>query len=66
MQGGRGKTTQQTETEMGRQYQGMDRPGVHQVPRDGWKEGGGNRDKWRKLVVKSSVVPKRPWHLRDR
>ena len=23
-------------------------------------------NKWRKLVVKSSVVPKRPWQLRDR
>ena len=25
-----------------------------------------NRKKWRKLVVKSSVVPQRPWQLRDR
>ena len=25
-----------------------------------------NREKWRKLVVKSSVVPKRPSRLRDR
>ena len=25
-----------------------------------------NREKWRKLVVKSSVVPKRPSWLRDR
>ena len=25
-----------------------------------------NREKWRKLVVKSSVVPQRPSHLRDR
>ena len=25
-----------------------------------------NRDKWRKLVVKSSVVPQRPSRLRDR
>ena len=24
-----------------------------------------NRGKWRKLVVKSSVVPQRPWPLRD-
>ena len=24
-----------------------------------------NREKWRKLVVKSSVVPKRPLRLRD-
>ena len=25
-----------------------------------------NREKWRKLVVKSSVVPKQPLRLRDR
>ena len=25
-----------------------------------------NREKWRKLVAKSSVVPQRPWQLRDR
>ena len=25
-----------------------------------------NREKWRKLVAKSSVVPQRPWRLRDR
>ena len=25
-----------------------------------------NREKWRKLVVKSSVVPKQPSQLRDR
>ena len=25
-----------------------------------------NREKWRKLVAKSSVVPKRPSRLRDR
>ena len=24
-----------------------------------------NREKWRKLVAKSSVVPQRPWRLRD-
>ena len=28
----RGKKTRQTEEEVGRQHQGMDRPGVHQVP----------------------------------
>ena len=27
-----GKKTRQTEEEVGRQHQGMDRPGVHQVP----------------------------------
>ena len=47
-----GKKTRQTEQEVGRQHQGMDRPGVRQV--SGAVE---NREKWRKLVVKSSVVP---------
>ena len=28
----RGKKTRQTEEEVGRQHQGMDRPGVHKVP----------------------------------
>ena len=41
-----------------RQHQGSDRPGFRQVP-----EG---RGKWRKLVVKSSVVPQRPPRSRDR
>ena len=50
--GERGKKTRQTEEEVGRHYQGMDRPGVHQVP-----EGSGEKEKWRKLVVKSFVVP---------
>ena len=44
--------------EMGRQHQGMDRPGVHQVP-----EGSGEQRQLRKLVVKSSMVPQRPSHL---
>ena len=47
----RWKKTRQTEEEMGRQHQGMDRPGLHQIP-----EGSGEQGKWRKLVVKSSVV----------
>ena len=54
----------QTEEQVGRQHQGMDRLGVRQVP-----EGSGEQEKknWRKLVVKSFVVPQRPssW-LRDR
>ena len=36
----RGKKTRQTEEEVGRQHQGMDRPGVHQVP-----EGSGEKGK---------------------
>ena len=55
----RGKKTRQTE--VGRQHQGMDRPGVQQVP-----ESSGEQGKWRKLVVKSSVVNQRPSRLRDR
>ena len=57
----RGKKTRQTEEEVGRQHQGMDRPGVQQVP-----EGSGEQEKWRKLVAKSSVVPQRPSLLMDR
>ena len=38
--------------EVGRQHQGMDSFGVRQVQRTVE-----NREKWRKLVVKSSVVP---------
>ena len=48
----RGKKTRQTEEEVGRQRQGMDRPGVRQVP-----EGSGEQGKWKKLVAKLSVVP---------
>ena len=40
--------------------QGMDRPGGCQVP-----EGNGEQKKWRKLVVKSSVVPQQPSRLSD-
>ena len=54
----KGKKTKQTGKEVGRQLQGMDRPGVRQVP-----AGSGDESK---LVVKSSVVPKRPPWLRDR
>ena len=36
---GRGKKTRQTEEEVGRQQQGMDRPGVRQVPEGGGEEG---------------------------
>ena len=57
----RGKKTRQTEEEVGRQHQGMDRPGVRRV-----QESSGERGKkWRKLVAKSSVVPQQPSRLRD-
>ena len=51
----RGKKTKQTEKEVEKQHPGMDRPGVCQVP-----ESGGEQGKWRKLVVKSPVLPQRP------
>ena len=56
----RGKKTRQTKEEVGRQHQGMDRPGVRQVP-----DGSGEQGKWRKLIAKSSVVPQRPSWLRN-
>ena len=58
----RGKKTKQTEEEVGRQHQGMDRPGVRQVPEGSGEQG----KKWRKLVAKSSVLPQRHLRLRDR
>ena len=58
--GERGKKTKQTEEEVERQHQGMDRPGVRQVPK-----GSGEQGKMEKLVAKSSVVPQRPSRLRD-
>ena len=54
MQSERRKKTRQTEEEVGRQHQGIDRPGIRQVP-----EGSGEQGKWRKLVAKSSVVSER-------
>ena len=53
--GERGKKTLQTEKEVGRQYQGMDRPGVRQVP-----EGGGEQGKMEKLVVRNLWCPNYP------
>ena len=35
----RGKKTRQTEVEVGRQHQGMDRPGVLQVPEGSGEQG---------------------------
>ena len=60
VKGGRRQGRQKEE--VGRQHQGMDRPGVRQVP-----EGSGEqKDNWRKLVGKSSVVPQQQLRLRDR
>ena len=49
----RGKKTRQTEEEVGRQHQGMDRPGVRQHTQS--QRAVENREKRRKLVAKSSV-----------
>ena len=56
----RGKKTRQTEEEVEniRQWTGLEFAKSQRA-----KE---NRKKWRKLVVKSSVVPQRPSRLRDR
>ena len=57
----RGKKTGQTEEEVGRQHQGMDRPEFAKSQR-----AVENREKWRKLVGESSVLPRLPSLLRDR
>ena len=57
----RGKKTRQTEEEVGRQHQGIDRL---EFTKSQWAVE--NREKWKKVVVKSSVVPQRPPLLRDR
>ena len=48
----REKKTGQTEDKVGRQHQGMDRPGVWKVP-----QGSGEQGKMEKNDCKSSVVP---------
>ena len=49
----RGKMTRQIEEEVGRQHQGMDRPGVRQVP-----EGSGEQGKMEEIGCKIiSVAP---------
>ena len=39
LKGERGKKARQTEEEVGRQHQGMDRPGVRQVPESSGEQG---------------------------
>ena len=56
----RGKKTRQTEEEVGKHHQGMDRPGVRQIP-DSSGEQGKNKE-----TAKSYVVPQPPSWLRDR
>ena len=56
----RSKKTRPTKKEVGRQHQGIDRPEFGKS-----KRAVENREKWRKLVAKSSVVPQQPSQLRD-
>ena len=56
----RGKKTRQTEEEVGRQHQGMDRPGVRQVP-----EGSGEQGEVEKTGCKIICGAPRPPALRD-
>ena len=51
----RGKKTRQTEEEVGRQHQAMDRPGVRQVP-----EGSGEQGKMEKTVLQNHL-----WYPND-
>ena len=56
----RGKKTRQTEEKVGRQHRewtGLEFTKFQRAVE--------NREKWRKLVVKSSMVPQRPSRLRD-
>ena len=55
----RGKKTRQTEEEVGniREWTGLEFGKFQRAV--------GNREKWSKLVAKSSVVPQRPSRLRD-
>ena len=56
-----GKKTGQTEEEMGRQHQGMDRPGVRQVP-----EGSGEQRKMEETGCEIICGALRPSRIRDR
>ena len=52
----RKKKTRQTEEEVGRRHQGMDRPGVHQVP----EGSGGQRkmeDAGREVICGAQMTP---------
>ena len=46
--------------EVERQHQGMEKPGVWQVP-----EGDGEQEKIEEAVCKVTVVPERPMRFRD-
>ena len=58
----RGKKMRQTDEEVGRQHQGMEWTGLEFARSQRAVE---NKEKWRKLVAKLSVVHQRPSWLRD-
>ena len=58
-----GKKTRQTEEEVGRLHQGMEWTGLEFARSQRAVE---NREKWRKLVAKSTVVPQPPSRVSDR
>ena len=51
----RGKNTRQTEEEVGRQHQGMDRPGVRQVP-EGRGEQGTSEETGSEIICGASTT----------
>ena len=57
----RGEKTKQTEKEVGRQHQGMNKPGVHQIP-----EGSGEQRKMEETGLEASVMLQRSLRLRSR
>ena len=60
----RRKKTKQTEEEVGRQHQGMDRPGVRQVP-EGSGEQGKMEETGCKIICGASTTPVVKGEMRD-
>ena len=52
----RGKKTRQTEEEVGRQHQGMDRPGVRQVPEGSGKQGKMKKTGWKIICAAPTTL----------
>ena len=68
----KGKKTRQTEEEVGRQHQGMDRPGVRKVPEGSLEQGKMEKTGCKiicgaptTLVVKELLMMNSPYHLSD-
>ena len=52
----RGKKTRQTEEEVGRQHQGMERPGVGQVPEGSGKQGKMEETGWKVIFAAPTTL----------